>query len=82
MKIHISFVCLKIADLYLMKLIFFIREIFRSICNENTDPFLFKKNFRYIFNKNTDLFFRKKFKYIFNKNTDLFFIQKNSQICI
>ena len=60
MKIHISFVCLKnCKSVFNENKFFFIREIFRSICNENTDPFLFKKNFRYIFNKNTDLFSEK-----------------------
>ena len=44
MKIHISFVCLKnCKSVFNENKFFFIREIFRSIFNENTDPFLFKK---------------------------------------
>ena len=40
--------------------------------------FYSEKNFKYVFNENTELFlFRKIFKSIFNENTDLFFIHKN-----
>ena len=35
--------------------------------------FLFRKNFRFVFNENTNMFLiqKKKFKYVFNENTDL-----------
>ena len=38
--------------------------------------FLFRKNFRFVFNENTNMFLiqkKKKFKSVFNENTDLFF---------
>ena len=39
--------------------------------------FLFRKNFRFVFNENKNMFLiqkKKKFKYVFNENTDLFFL--------
>ena len=53
----------QISYLYLMKIqIYFISE----------------KNFRFLFNENTDQFlFRKNFRFIFNENTDQFLSRKN-----
>ena len=42
--------------------------------------FLYKKNFRYVFNENTDQFcMEKNFRSVFNENIDLFCMQKNSK---
>ena len=55
MKKQISFYSEKISNLYLMKI---------------QTSFLFRKNFRYVFNENTDKFLLlKNFKSVFNENT-------------
>ena len=40
---------------------FYLKKIFKSVFNENTNLFLFWKIFDFVFNENTDLFlFQKK----------------------
>ena len=58
---------------------------FRSTVNENIDPFFnSEKNFKFVFNENTEMFlskqnFRKNFKSVFYENTDLFCLEKISE---
>ena len=42
--------------------------------------FYTEKNFKSVFNKNTDVFcMQKKYRFVFNENTDLFCMQKKFQ---